>query len=259
MIAGVKSEVRKLLSVRSTYILVGLALIYLIFYDFYIVGFEKGMHHGGAISPLNPHFLMGEVTRAGGIVAPVLFSALVAVLLMAHEYRHNTIMYTLTASNSRSKTLLAKIIAISVFAVIFSLLLEVLAPSLALLGLHFHHATVAHQQFYYFQFFWRTTFYSWAYAMIGIVLAIFLRNIVASVAAIFLLPVTVEPLIGLLLSTNQQQYLPFTALSSVINNGFFSKVTPGLLSAERSAIVAVGYIVVAWAVAWVIFLRRDAS
>jgi ABC-type transport system involved in multi-copper enzyme maturation permease subunit len=259
MIAGIKAEFRKLFSVRSTYILIGLSLVYIVFYDFYIVGFNKGgMNTGGLGGLHSPHYLMTEVMRAGGIAAPILFSSIIAVLLMAHEYRYNTIMYTLTTSNNRNKTLIAKIIAITGFSIIFSLFLEVLTPLLALAGLHFHHVRLVHQVFYYRDFFWRILFFGWAYSMIGLLLGLIFRNLVASIAALFLLPVTIEPLIGLLLNMNQQQYLPFTALTAVLNNGLL-RIGPGIISSERSALVALLYIVIGWAIGWTMFLRRDAN
>ena len=201
---------------------------------------------------------MIETTRARGIAAPILFSSIIAVLLMAHEYRYSTIMYTLTNSNSRSKTILAKIIAITGFAIIFSLFVEILAPSLALAGIHVHHLPLVHQVFYYKDFFWRVLFFGWAYAMIGVLLAVLFRNIVASIVSLLLTPIIIEPLIGLLLSTNQQQYMPFTALNAVLNNGLLNNV-PGQLSAVRSAMVVLVYLVIGWAIGWVLFLRRDAN
>ncbi|HUC95474.1 MAG TPA: ABC transporter permease [Candidatus Saccharimonadia bacterium] len=258
MIPRIKAEFRKLLSVRSTYILIGLALVYVIFYDFYIVGFQKGMHDGGSLSLHNPLFLMTEVMRAGGIAAPILFSSIIAVLLMAHEYRYNTIMYTLTSSNSRSKTLIAKIIAITGFAVIFSLALEILAPTFALLGLHAHHVSLVRQIFYFRDFFWRVLFFGWAYAMIGVLLGLIFRNLVASIVALFLLPVTIEPLIGLLLNMHEQQYLPFTALTAVLNNGLI-RIGPGVFSARHSAVIVLVYLIIFWTLGWIFFLRRDAG
>ena len=257
MKASIKAELRKLFTVRSTYILLGLAFLYMLFYDFYVVGIKKG-HSGGLIGPQNPRYLISEVSRAASIAAPVLFSSIIAVLLMAHEYRYNTIMYTLTASNNRNKTLLAKIIAVSGFSLIFSLFVEVLAPTLALIGLHIQHGVLVHQVFYYREFFWRVLFFGWGYAMIGLLLAIFFRNVVASIVSLFLIPVTIEPLLGLILSSNQQQYLPFTALTAVLNNGLFKNGT-SQLSAGHSAIVVLVYLAVGWAIGWVLFLRRDAN
>src|ERR1039458_413091 len=260
MMAGIKAEFRKLFSVRSTYILIGLALIYMLFYDFYIVGIKAGNNHS-FISPGNPTYLITEVTRAASIAAPILFSSIIAVLLMAHEYRYNTIMYTLTASNSRNKTLLAKIIAITGFTIVFSLLVEVLAPILALAGLHIHHAVLVHQVFYYRAIFWRVLFFGLGYAMIGLLLAILFRNVIASIVSLFLIPVTIEPLLGLLLNANQQQYLPFTALTAVLNNGLLrvGRAGAGQLSAEHSALVVIIYIIIGLAIGWVLFIRRDTN
>jgi ABC-type transport system involved in multi-copper enzyme maturation permease subunit len=258
MIAGIKAEYRKIFSIRSTYILIGLALAYMVLYDFYVVGFKGGRDGLGLDALRSPFFLMIQVTRASSIAAPILFSSLIALLLMAHEYRYNTIMYTLTASNSRNKTLLAKIITITGLSIIFSLCVVILAPSLALAGLHAHHVVLGHQIFYYRNFLWRVLFFGWAYSMIGILLALLIRNIVAAIVALLLLPAVIEPLIGLLLNTNQQQYLPFTALTAVLNNGLL-RIGPGLLSAERSAVVVLVYLVIGWAIGWALFLRRDAN
>jgi len=260
MITGIKAEFRKLFTVRSTYILTGFALLYMVFYDFYIVGIRAG-HNQSFIGPQSPRYLITEVSRAASIAAPVLFSAIIAILLMAHEYRYNTIMYTLTSSNSRNKTLLAKIIAITAFALVFSLFVQVLAPIFALAGLHVHHVVLPHQEFYYRALFWRVMFYGWAYAMIGLLLAIVFRNVIVAIVSLFLVPVTIEPALGLLLNTHQQQYLPFTALSAVLNNGLLrvARVGSGQLSAEQSAGVVLIYIVIGLTTGWILFLRRDAN
>ncbi len=257
MIAAIKAEFRKLFSIRSTYILIGLALVYIIFYNFYIIGWRAGSSHD-LISLKNPLYLVIQAARARGIAPPILFSSIIAVLLMAHEYRYGTIMYTLTSSNSRNKTLLAKIIAITGFTIIFSAFVELLSPSLVILGLHAHHLSYASQIFYYREFIWRVLFYCWAYAMIAVLLAIFFRNLVAAIVSLFLLPVTVEPLIGLLLNANQQQYLPFTALSGVLNNGLL-KSGASELSAGRSALIVLAYLIIGWIIGWILFLRRDAN
>ena len=256
MLASIKSEFRKLITVRSTYILSGIALAYMIFYNFYIVGFRVGHHL--IYSPSNHHYLMVEVSRAGSIAAPILLSSIIAVLLMAHEYRYNTIMYTLTNSNSRNKSLFAKVVAVTGLTIVFALIVEILSPLLALFGAHVDHLHLAHQIFYYRNFFGRVMFYSWAYGMIGLLLVVLFRNIVASIVALFFIPVTIEPLIGLLLSDHMKQYLPFTALTNVLNNGLLVNV-PGQLSAVRSAITVVVYLVIGWVIAWILFLRRDAS
>jgi ABC-2 type transport system permease protein len=258
MISSLKAEIRKLFTVRSTYILSGFALAYMIFYNFYVVAF-KFAHSGNSIAKLqNSHWLMAEVTRAGSIVAPILFGSIIAVLLMAHEYRYNTIMYTLTSSNSRNKTLAAKILAITGFSIIFALLVALISLVLAKIGLRLHHVTTGPQVFYYREFLSRIMFVGWAYGMIGLLLAVLFRNLVASIVALLLLPATIEQLVALMLNANQQQYLPFTAITAVLNNGL-ERIGPGLISAGRSALVALLYIVVFWIIAWILFNKRDAN
>src|ERR1700690_121413 len=99
MRAALKAELRKLLTVRSTYFILIVVLLLEVLFAFYISGWRAtatDLHSSGALS--------SAVTDA--VTAVSIFSALVALLLFTHEYRYNTIMYTLTASNSRSRVLL---------------------------------------------------------------------------------------------------------------------------------------------------------
>jgi hypothetical protein len=68
--------------------------------------------------------------------------------------------------------------------------------------------------------------------------------------------VAVEPLIALLLKTNQV-YLPFIALQQVTR--LEGNSMSHLLSHSKAALVTVIYIVVGWIVAWYLFLKRDAN
>lgn len=247
-----KSELRKVFSIRSTYILCLISLALIVLYDFYVIGFKLAPGEPG-----NHLLLVNEVTRARGIVPPIIIGSLVAILLMAHEYRYNTISYTLTAANNRQKALLAKMVMVSGFALVFSAVVGVISPLLAQLGIHAHHVVTVHQVFYYRDFAWRVLFFGWAYAMLALLLTVLLRNIVASIVAILLIPATIEPLLSLFLRNNSV-YLPFTALTAVLNNGL-SRVGPHELTAERSAFVVIVYLVIGWAIAWFLFLKRDAN
>ncbi|HUS25960.1 MAG TPA: ABC transporter permease [Nevskiaceae bacterium] len=242
MIPAIKAEFRKLFTVRSTYITALLAFGLMVFFAFYVEGYKA------AATVNDPHKLMGEVTSAVGVVS--ILATITVLLLMAHEYRYNTIMYTLTASNSRTKILLAKIIAASTFAIGFTLLAGVLSPLLAYLGIQAKGLTLVPQEFYYWDLLWRCLFYGWGFAMFGLLLATLARNQVAAIAALFVLPSTIEPLLGLLLKKNAI-YLPIGSLSSVMEHNQISYV--------RAALVFSGYLVVGWIVAWLLFIRRDAN
>lgn len=244
MMESLKAEFRKLLTVRSTYIITGLAFLLVIFYAGFIEGYKAD-----AVRALSPSFLSNEVTGAIGAVAVI--AALVGVLLVAHEYRYSTIMYTLTASNSRSKSLFAKWVAITVYALVFTVIVSILSPVATSIGLHLKGTHLVDQVFYYRDLAWRTLFFGWGYAMLGMLLALLSRNVVGAVAGLFMLPATIEPLLSLLLKHNQV-YLPATSLGAVIQYSPY-------ISYGKAALVFAVYAVVGGFVAWTLFLRRDAN
>lgn len=244
MIAAIKAEFRKLLTVRSTYFifLIGLALVAL------FAGFIEG-YRSSPIQLMNPGKLMGEVTGAAPVVG--ILAAITSLLLWAHEYRHLTIMYTLTSTNSRNKVILAKIIVVTVYSLLFTAVLTTLSPLLTLAGIHLHGNTLAPQTFYYVDVAWRTLFYGWAYSMLGLMLAGLIRNQIGAIVVLFIVPSMVEGILTLLLKSNAI-YLPFTALISVVNEN-------PALSYTKAAGVFMVYLVVGWLITWVLFLRRDAN
>lgn len=259
MLRELKAEWRKLTTTRSTYIILGLSLALVIFYSFYVVGYRLSgaapatVH--GAKEILDPTFLSQQIF--GALQSVGVFGAVVAVLLAAHEYRYNTITYTLTLSNSRSKVLFAKLLTAVGFGVVYALAVGVLAPTMAALGLHAHHTQYVAQTFQWGNLLWRDMFYGGAYAAIAMLIAVIFRNLVAAIVFLFLFPGTVEQLLGLWLK-NDRVYLPFTALIGVLGqNEGIGGVKP--LSPGRSALTVVAYVVAGWIVGWLLFLKRDAS
>jgi ABC-type transport system involved in multi-copper enzyme maturation permease subunit len=114
MMSAIKSEFRKLLSVRSTYfiILICLAIVIL------VAGFIQGFH-ADPKTLLPPNVLENQSTGAVEFVGFIL--AFAGLLLAGHEYRYNTVYYTLTSINRRYKILLAKFAVITVFALVTAL------------------------------------------------------------------------------------------------------------------------------------------
>jgi ABC-2 type transport system permease protein len=252
MMAALKAEFRKLLSIRSTYFILLFVVVLAIFFGFYVSGWK--LDRAGL---LNPNAFANDVTDAISFVS--IFAALIAVLLMTHEYRYNTIMYTLTSSNSRSKVLLAKILVISTFSVVFTLCIGVLSPLLSYLGIHAHHLKLVPQTLHYGNLIWRSLFYGWGYAMAGLVIATLIRSQVGAIVTLLIVPTTVESLLGLLLKHNTV-YLPFSSLNQVIGSGSSMRdPNGGHLSPGKAAAVYCIYLVVGWIVAWTLFLRRDAN
>lgn len=247
MVAILKAEFRKLLTIRSTYLISGLAIALSAFFSFYLNGFKAKPEDA-----LNMFHLQSEISQTIGILP--LFGALVAILLIAHEYRYSTIMYTLTSSNSRTKVLIAKFITISVYSIVF-VALGTLVSSLAMyLGLGIKDISLMEQTVFWKDILWQGLFYSWAYGVAGLLLGFLFRHVVGSIATLFLMPSTIEPLLSLLLKDNAK-YLPFNSLSNVLGNmGGTVSLSPG-----KAAQVFGIYLIIGWIVAWVLFVRRDAN
>lgn len=248
MMATLRAEFRKLLTVRSTYIITILIVVFVILFSFYVEGWRLGPQ-----ALRQPSQLAGDVF---GALTLSVFAAIIAILLMTHEYRYNTIIYTLTGSNSRSKVLLSKIIVISAYALFLTAVLGVLSPLVSDLGVHAHGHTLVSQTFHVGNLAWRSLFYGWSYGMIGLLLAALIRVQVGAIVALFVLPTAVEGLLSQLLK-HSAVYLPFSAQSEVIGNQGFSAGAP--LAPGKAAMVVLAYLIIGWIIAWVLFLKRDAN
>lgn len=244
---ALKSEFRKLFSVRSTYVVLAFCMALEILFAFYIVGW-----HTPATSLGSPTYLSSQATSAISTLG--LFLALVAILLITHEYRYNTIVYTLTASKSRARVLFAKFLAVSVFAIIASLVFGWLSLFLSDLAIHMRHLPLGVQTVSVWNLTWRLAFAGWGFVTLSFFLAAIIRIQVGAIAAMFLIPSTVEGLLSLLLKGNQV-YLPYSSLNEVLNSEAFSKQ----ITYTRAAAVALGYIILSGAIALLLFIRRDAN
>lgn len=247
MMPAIRAEFKKLLSVRSTYLITIFSILFLLFIAFYVEGWR--------LKPAELHQTGQLASDVYGGLTLSLLGAVVAILSMTHEYRYNTIMYTLTATNSRSKVLLSKIIVISCYAIFFTILLGVLSPVATYLGVHAHGHELVPQVLHYKDLIWRSLFYGWAYGMLGLVLATLIRIQVGTIVALFAIPAFIEPLLSQLLNKNAV-YLPYSALTQLVGD---DAPGGGSLAPGKAALVFCSYLVVAWAVAWYLFLRRDAN
>jgi hypothetical protein len=132
------------------------------------------------------------------------------------------------------------------------------APYLAQLGLHLKGLSLAPQDLPLLHLLARGCFYVWAYSMIAMIAAFLFRNQVGGLAFVLLFP-PIEGLLGLLLKSNAK-YLPFTALSRIVQDSPGARGLSGtLLTHVQAAEVVVAYIIAGWFVAWILLLRRDAN
>ena len=244
MIPAIKSELLKLLTVRSTYVISLISLAIIIFFAGYVEGYKLD---AGGLN--NPGHLGTEIVNAASNIS--IFLAIIAILLFSHEYRYNTIMYTLTSINRRTKVLLAKIIVMTGFAAVFIAVMSIVSPIASSVGIHMAGHSLVEQTISFGDLWWRALFTGWAYAMVGLLIVALVRNQVFAIVALFIIPSTVEPLLGLLLKQNVV-YLPFTAITAVVQK------SPDI-SFTKAAFVATAYLVIGWIIAWLLFLRRDAN
>jgi len=259
-----KAEFKKLLTIRSTYFWILIALIIVGIYSFYGEGFKDivGFLQHPSKEQL-PLFIAGTITQMATFIG--LFGGIIALLHITHEYRYNTITYTLTIGNSRTKVLAAKFLSIFGFTLIYSVLMALIGIGLIFAGLHFSHHVLPHQDINYSTYFGKVVFFAEAYALVGLLFGVLIRNMAGSFAALFIIPGPVEALLSLVLRTNSV-YLPFMALSQVVQPPFIGNGHPahpdnnsGYLSAPKGALVFGAYLILGWVIAWYLFLRRDAT
>lgn len=242
MIDAIKAEFRKLLTVRSTFLITGLALLVVALVGGYVFGYKAGP------SVADPYKLMNSFLSILSVVSG--FASIVAILLLAHEYRYNTIMYSLAAANSRSKVLGAKLIAVTTYSLAFVVLAGLTLAVAVYAGVAVAGQTLATQEIFYANTFWRAAFYVWGTAAAGLMFAALIRNVVGAVASALLIPGTVESLLGLILKDNTR-FLPFNALQQVLADD--------RLSSGHGALIFLGYLALGGGIAWILFVRRSAN
>lgn len=255
MFGTFKAEFRKLLTVRSTYILTVAALLIAAFFATYVFGYRQNIQQAASPVFLNDIF---QVTL--GIFTT--FGAIISILLMAHEYRYNTILYTLTWSRSRLKVLLAKVLAVLSLMTVGGVLTLTVTYIGVHVGLALKGNSMGPQDFDMLEIGWRYLMYLWGYGLVGLVLAALFRNLVAAIVAFFMIP-TLEGTLGSLLLKGDAKYLPFRALDTVPSSGQQGSInaTAGfeMLSSTTAAGIVALYLAVFGAVALILFIKRDAN
>ncbi len=237
---AIKAEIKKVLSIRSTYVLLAAALLMLGVFSFYALGYRM-------IGTFNPRLTQAVLD---GVNFTAIFVAIIASLNITHEYRYNTIAHSFTSINRRSKVLLAKLLVVSCLALAFHALASVFAVVMTWWGAAVNGAGLGSQEFYFVDTIWRTTFYMLAWTWLGLLFGLLFRHVLGAVATLLILPSTVEGLLSIVVKENSK-YLPLTALEQVH--------TGTALTPAQGALVFSAYLIAGYLVAWWLFLRRDAS
>lgn len=271
-----RAEFRKLLTVRSTYFVTLLIIVLSCLFTYlgtsaeYVdSGPNSGQRATSSHPPsssrapvktknLRPDKLASNILEAAGAAT---FIAVVTVLLMAHEFRYNTINYTLTSSNSRSKVLLAKVIASSTYTVIATIIAVLLTIAFTYLAIHIKGLYLPPQEISWVAIIGRLLGFIMGYSLLGLAFITLLRNLTAAIVALFLLP-TVDALVSALLTRNDTEpsrYLPFSALNRLVLNSDSGIAPHSLPTVTQSLVVFLAYLIGLWAITWYLFLHRDAA
>lgn len=241
MIPLLRAEARKLFSVRSTYIISAIALALITFLAFYTEGY-RGMF---------PTETWLTTLMANVATTITIFVAIVAILLLGHEYRYNTITYTLAAANSRTKVLLAKIITVIGFSLGMTVIAWLLAVVAYIAGVSLspNEGQILVSPEFVWNNIWRGFYLVVSFGLIGLLLAFLIRQLVGAIAVLFIWP-TVELLLSPLLKESAR-YLPFSLLEKIGSNSPFAT--------NSAAFLFAAYLAALWLLAWYLFLRRDAN
>ncbi|HLG91283.1 MAG TPA: hypothetical protein VI336_03965 [Candidatus Saccharimonadales bacterium] len=298
MVPTLKAEFKKLLTVRSTYILAAIAIILVGLFTYFgtsRIVYEEEVEPATSsqqspqaeqraandppsrpetrtvvIKDLPKERLISHLQDNIPVVA--LFTAVTVVLLMGHEFRYNTITYTLTTSNSRTKALASKIIVSIFYTALVTLLAMATIIAATYAAVHIKDLNLPPQTYNWGYILARLVGYALGFSLLALAIITLVRNLIAGVVAIFLLP-TIDAVVGELLKNwdiEATKVLPFSALNRVENLAadYIPRNVPDdgiadlqLLPATLLGATAIfaAYFIGIWIISWYLFLRRDAT
>ncbi len=245
MIPALRSEFRKLMTLRSTYVILGLGLLLVILMDGWVNGYKHLEGIGGG-------FLARIITST--IQGTSFLLGLIILLQITQEYRHNTIYHTLTLIRHRKTVVFAKAIVASLTMLAGAGVFILVGVACGVAGLAASGEAMGAQSIAWGDIVAKGAMYIWGAGMFALILGLLLRNQVSAIV-MYLFGVNIaEQLLSLLLKSNAG-YLPFRALEGVI----VQPNMPGLFSPEKSMVIVLAWIVAGGAAAWFFFERRDAN
>ena len=245
MMSALRSEFRKLITLRSTYVILGLGLLLVILMD----GWVNGYKH---LEGVGSGFLARIITST--IQGTSFLLGLLILLQITQEYRHNTIYHTLTLIRRRKTVVFAKAIVASLTMLAGAGVFILVGVACGVAGLAASGEALGAQSITWGDIVAKGAMYIWGAGMFALILGLLLRNQVSAIV-MYLFGVNIaEQLLSLLLKSNAG-YLPFRALEGVI----VQPNIPGLFSSEKSMVIVLAWIVAGGAAAWFFFERRDAN
>jgi ABC-2 type transport system permease protein len=245
MIRAFRAELRKFMTVRFSYVITIMMLALVAFASF-MSGYQSG--------PPAANGIESNLINSSLIIAQ--FAAIVGVVMLAQEYRNNTITYSFTYTNSRIKVILAKVLMLLLYVLVSSVAYIAVLVTALTIGWLARGYTAPAEHAHLWLTMAKTVVYISGFGMVGLLLAALLRNMTFCIIILFVYPTIVEPLLSVLLKGNAA-YLPFTALRQFVEPAN----APGIktLKPLTGLLVFGMYLLVGWVIALILLKRRDAS
>lgn len=271
MIAALRYEWMRIISIRSTYwltattLVIGAGISTLISWGF------SDTAAGAGIAPADlPGVAPGVVTQAAAFGPPYIVAflmAIVGVLAWGHEYRHGMIRATFTAVPSRTAIWLSKYV-VTLLWVAVSMVLTFVASSIAGWlflsdnGISFTSRTV-------FETEGRALLVGVLLTMFAMSITAILRHQTAALVLLFIWPLVIESIISIVFvvvpslrdHTALLHYLPFRAMGRMIQLPGFTGDGPfsaDPLTLTQAGLVFGGYVLAAVVASLVLLRSRDA-
>jgi ABC-2 type transport system permease protein len=246
MLPVVRSEFRKLTTVRSPWLLLAAGPLLV------VAGIAGLVESGG-----NVHDPAVQSTALAHVGRAALFTLVFGILAVAGEYRHGTITDTYLSFPARGRVLTAKLAVYALVGAAAGLIssLAGLAATAAWWSakggtLHLSAGDT-----------WRTlgggVAANVAFAMIGVGLGALVRNLAAAIAAALAWIALIEGIAGQLLGSGLARWLPFYA-SQALDRTNISAATR-LLPQWEGGVVLLGYAAAFAAAAVITTLKRDVT
>ncbi|MGH3444625.1 MAG: ABC transporter permease [Nocardioidaceae bacterium] len=270
MKAALRYELARIRTIRSTYWLSAIALVFGIGLSF-LAALGTSISFGTTQPPTAADAAMmapGITTQFATFGAPYFVAyilAMLGVFAWGHEYRHGMIRATLTALDSRTRAWVAKYVVVAGWVLLVALVTMVCSALVGWLWLHDDGVPFALSDLG--QVIGRTLLYTLVFTWIATAFTSLIRNQTAALVLMFLWPLAFENVITLILNVvpglrdhaDVARFLPYTAGSRIIASVDKAHSTFGQpLSLIGAVVVFGGLTAILMAASLVLFRSRDA-
>jgi ABC-2 type transport system permease protein len=242
----INTEKLKLITVRSTWLLLALAQLAI------VIGASGRIVRGAKDSG---DIAIGAVAHVGLVS---LFALVAGIVVIAGEYRHRTITDTYLTTPRRGRVIAAKMVVATAAGIAFGLAGAVTAVLTTGIGMALKGAAVDWWQ----AELWRTLggdiVWNAAFAAIGVAIGALIRNLAAAIAAALAWIALVEGLIGQLVGSRLHDLLPFSA-GEVLGRLPMATGSDTAPPQWAAAAILIGYAVVLCLAAVTTTIRRDVA